>query len=137
MSDEKLIKNFISYEDILDHLKDNKYSGLLLKFGGERCPPCRALDRGPLEEVNVYVNRELSKRQEKMLLVINCDVNHPNITPLMAEISIPSFRSIPAFFLFKYLNNKLILKNESMGYDMAEPKIWFNSFTKIILNSLI
>jgi len=136
MSDEKLVKNFISYEDIMDQMKTQRYSSLLLKFGGERCPPCRALDRGPLEELNVYINKELLKKGTQTLLVVNCDVNHPQITPLLAEMTLPSFNSIPAFFLFKYINNKLVLRNESRGYDMAQPKVWFENFAKLILSSL-
>ena len=129
-----LIENFISYEDIQKKIKSNEYEGVLLKFGSDNCPPCRALDRGPLEELNNMVNEKLHKK----LLVINCNLSKHNFTQLIAELKISMATSIPAFYLFKYnpTNNLLDLKYESLGYNMADPRDWLSKMTNNIINYL-
>jgi hypothetical protein len=131
-----LVENFVSYEDIKNKLKTDNFSGLLLKFGSDNCPPCRALDRGPLEELNTMVNKKLLN---KKLLVINCNLSKHNFTQLIAEFHISMATSIPAFYLFKYnpvKNNLVELKYECLGYNMAESKEWLEQMTKNIINYL-
>ena len=131
------MKNFISYLDIQNELKTNNYNGVLLKFGSERCPPCRALDMGPLEELNNLVNRRLLNN--KKLLIVNCNLSIHNFTELIAETNISLPNSIPAFFLFKYdmtKSNLLNLKYESLGYDMYNPQKWLENMTNIIVDNL-
>jgi hypothetical protein len=129
---EKLVENFKSYEDIKEKLKSDMYEGLLLKFGSDRCPPCKALDRGPLEELNTTVNKMLSKK----LLVINCNLTTDDLIPLIAETAIVPPSSIPAFFIFKYKDNKLTLCGENVGYDIHSPKEWIKNFAELIMDSL-
>ena len=132
----KLVKNFTSYTDIQTLLKTNNYAGLLLKFGSDSCPPCRALDKGPLEELNEKINKKLLNKQ---LLVINCNLSTHNFTELIGETHIVMPRSIPAFFLLKFnpvKENLLDLKYEFLGYNMAEHSKWIENITNNIINSL-
>lgn len=133
----QLVENFISYEDIVNKLKTNKYEGLLLKFGSDNCPPCRALDRGPLEELNTMVNKILELNNKK-LLVINCNLSKHNFTQLIAEMHISMATSIPAFYLFKYntTTEKTQLKYECLGYNMAASREWLQQMTNNIINYL-
>jgi hypothetical protein len=131
----QLVENFISYENIMNKLKTNEYKGLLLKFGSDNCPPCRALDRGPLEELNNMVNKSLDN---KKLLVVNCNLSLHNFTQLIAEMHISMARSIPAFYLFKYNENKQLteLKYECLGYNMADAKEWLQQMTSNIVSHI-
>lgn len=132
----QLVENFISYESLQNKLKANEYIGVLLKFGSDNCPPCRALDRGPLEELNNMVNKKLA---DKKLLVINCNLSKHNFTQLIAELHISMATSIPAFYLFKYIpekTNLLELKYECLGYNAAESKEWLQRMSQNIINHL-
>ena len=132
----QLVENFISYESLQTKLKTNEYVGVLLKFGSDNCPPCRALDRGPLEELNFMINKKLG---DKKLLVINCNLSINNFTPLIAELKISMATSIPAFFLLKYnptKNNLLDLIYECLGYNAAEAREWLEGMTKKVINYL-
>lgn len=134
-----LIENFISYKDILSKLKTNEYAGLLLKFGADTCPPCRALDRGPLEELNNMVNSRISHLNKK-LLIVNCNLSKDHLIELIAESHITPPTSIPAFFLFKYditKPNLLDLKYESLGYNMADSKNWLEQMANNIIKNII
>jgi hypothetical protein len=131
------MNNFISYNHIQEQLKTNQYVGLLLKFGSDRCPPCRALDAGPLDKLENMINEKISNG--KKILLVNCNLSHHNFTELIAEtyISMPS--SIPAFYLLKYnpaKNNLLELKYETLGYDTYNPKKWLDEMCNIIVENL-
>ncbi len=130
-------ENFTSYEEIETKLKTDKYIGVLFKFGTETCPPCKALDRGPLGDLNKMVDAKLPNG--KKLLIINCDTSKDNLRKLTTKTHIALPNSIPAFFLFKYnpaKGNLLDLKYESLGYDMYNSKKWLENMTNIILENL-
>jgi thiol-disulfide isomerase/thioredoxin len=134
-----LVQNFISYDSLLNSFQNTGiYDSLLLKFGGEKCPPCRALDQGPLENLNKLINNSLEKNNKKKLLIINCDVGKDDLIELINKTNIIPPKSIPAFFLLKYNedNNQFIFLNTSVGYDMLEPTKWLDNFSQLIIKYL-
>lgn len=131
----KLVENFISYSDILTKLNNGIYEALLLTVSAPMCSPCQALHRGPLETLNSMINKELEPMNKK-LLVVKADLSKDDLTELISSTNIKSPTSIPAFFLFQYKDNLLILREENVGYDVAHPTEWLNKFFNIILKKI-
>lgn len=131
---DKLVKKFTSYEDIIKQLPD--YEGVLLKFGSPTCPPCVAVDRGPLEDLNNTVNKELSRIHKKPVLFLSCDVSKDNLVELVSETFITPPTSIPAFYILKNNNNQLKFCDSATGYNMEAPQDWIKKFTSLIINCL-
>jgi hypothetical protein len=134
-------EDFISYGKIKEELKTNKYAGVLIKIGSSTCPPCKALDKGPLDNLNRMVNEKLPKN--KKLLIINFSLdkgnNKDDFMTLLNTLGIKVPNSIPALFLFKYNptnKNLLELKYETLGYDMWNPNKWLNEMVNVIINHL-
>lgn len=133
----KLVKNFISYKVFSEIISNEKFSSILLKIGGERCPPCKALDNGPLEELNLILNEELSKINKNNILIFNCDLENPELYNLIINLNFSVPKSIPAFYLF--LPNEKNFLNfifSSFGYDVSYPKKWLSDFSSLILEKI-
>ncbi len=132
------VKNFTSYDDIKLNLRSGFYSGLLLKFGSETCPPCVALDKGSLADLTFAVNSQLEGSQ---LLTISINLSKQNPEILFTKLNIPEHErphSIPAFYLFKYnIQEETLLRTmNERGYDMQNPKKWIENFSKLIVSKL-
>lgn len=127
-----LVENFTSYTNLIEKLLSGNYACLILKVGSERCPPCVALDQGPLEELTKLINQNLSNNKECLTVNINVSKHH-GVEELFNHLKINLPDSIPAFYIFSYNNNKLTFIREDRGYDMQNPLAWRQNFVKILL----
>lgn len=132
----KYVKIFSSYEDLVLELVSNKYIGLILKVGTDRCPPCLALDKGPLENVANTINKKLDSK-EILVVNVNLSKNEAFAEELFEKLQINMPRSVPTFYIFSYKDNQLSLCETTAGFDMSNPEYWEKNFTDMIIKKII
>lgn len=130
------VKNFVSYEHLVEELIKGNYACLMIKVGSERCPPCVALDQGPLEELTKLIEKSLPEGKE--CLTINLNISKQSgVEELFDKLKINPPDSIPAFFCFSFKDNNLKFMREDRGYDMQNPLSWRQNFAKTFLEKLL
>lgn len=129
-----LVKNFISYTRIVEELIDSNYVCLIIKVGSDRCPPCVALDNGPLDELTKAINKGLNGKE---CLMINVNLSkQEGVEELFTKLQLSPPDSIPAFYIFAFKDNKLTFLKEDRGYDMQNPLAWRRNFAQSLLEKI-
>jgi hypothetical protein len=128
-------ENFVSYSHLQEQLKSGKYSGVLIKFGTDRCPPCKALDKGPLDKLEGMINKKLA--DGKKILIIVCNLEKDKLQELFIKLNINSFKKIPAIFVYGInKDDSLVLKYKTTGYDTGNPEQWLNEISNEVVTNL-